>query len=387
MELRDALFAALRYELAGSLPEGFSFAEADGAFLKALYDYANRQEVAHLVGDALEALGVLKNAPDEVAEPYRRRMAVSAYHAEQQRQVFEAVSEAFDEKKIPYLPLKGLVIRPLYPEPWMRSAGDLDILVKQEDLERASEVLSSLGGAPTDKEEKHDRPFFFATGVMLELHYRLLEDERANGAKDVLDGIWAHTERLSDERFEYRMKDAWFYYYHMVHAAKHLEEGTCGIRPFLDLWVINRNTSFDPAARRSLLEENRLLPFAEAAEKLSEVWLSGKAPDEWTQSLEAFLLAGGTFGTMATKRSMTTSGKGGKLRYYLKKIFLPASVLKKRYPILEKHPVLLPLMQVRRWFHFLFCGGVQNDQAQKKEADRINDGVHSSAELKKHLGL
>ena len=387
MELRDALFAALRYELAGNLPKGFSFEGLDGDFLKALYGYANRQEVAHLVGDALDRLGVLQNAPDEVAEPYRRRMAVSAYHAEQQRQIFETVSAAFDEKKIPYLPLKGLVIRPLYPEPWMRSAGDLDILVKQEDLERASEVLTLLGGVPTDKEEKHDRPFFFATGVMLELHYRLLEDERANGAKDALDEIWEHTERPSENRFEYRMEDAWFYYYHLVHAAKHLEEGTCGIRPFLDLWVINRNTSFDPAARRSLLEKNRLLPFAEAAEKLSEVWLSGKAPDEWTQSLEAFLLAGGTFGTMATKRSMTTSGKGGKLRYYLKKIFLPASVLKKRYPILEKHPFLLPLMQVKRWFHFLFCGGIQNDQAQKKEADHINDGLRSSTELKKHLGL
>ena len=144
MELRDALFAALRLELAGELPRDGFFDGVDEAFLLSLYELADRQEVAHLVGDALERLGVLAKFSDHTVEPYRRRTVVCAYFAEQQRQVFDEIRGAFDAASIPYLPLKGLVLRPLYPESWMRTAGDLDILVKPEDLKRAEEALSKL---------------------------------------------------------------------------------------------------------------------------------------------------------------------------------------------------------------------------------------------------
>ena len=387
MELRDALFAALRYELTGTLPENVSFDAIDEPFLTALYEYSNRQEAAHLVGDALERLGVLSKFSDAAVEPFRRRQAVAAYHAEQQRQVFEEISTAFDAEKIPYLPLKGLVIRPLYPEPWMRTAGDLDILVKQEDLERASVLLTKIGARQEEKEEKHDRTFFFATGVMLELHFRLLEDERANGAKDALDEIWEHTELVAEERFEYRMEDAWFYYFHLVHTAKHLQEGTCGIRPFLDLWIINHKTNPNPEKRIKLLEKQGLLPFYKAAEQLSEVWLSGEAHDEWTKSLESFLLAGGVFGSETTKHAMRTYEKKGKLQHYLSRVFLSFNALKKREPILEKHPILFPFLQAKRWFRILFLERLRNQRALEKKVKQVDAGEHTVEGLREHLGL
>ena len=386
MELRDALFAALRYELTGTLPENVSFDAIDEPFLTALYEYSNRQEVAHLVGDALDRLGVLDKVSDEVAEPYRRRMAVSAYHAEQQRQVFEAVSAAFDEKKIPYLPLKGLVIRPLYPEPWMRSAGDLDILVKQEDLERAEHALSGIG-AKKGKEGEYENEFFFATGVMVELHFRLMGKDIVNGTQKVLGEVWAHTERVDDGRFEYRMADEWFYCYFLTHAARHLQEGICGIRPFLDLWIINHRANLDFKKCREFLKKMRLFDFLEVAERLSEAWLSGIDEDEWTSSLEGFLLSGGVFGTTATKRLMITSGKGGKCRYYLKKLFLPFSELKQYYPILEKHRILFPFVQVYRWFRFLFGGGIGRDRKTARSAKQLDGGSRTMQEICEHMGL
>lgn len=385
MELRDALFAALRYELTGTLPENVSFDAIDEPFLTALYEYSNRQEVAHLVGDALERLGVLSKFSDAAVEPFRRRQAVAAYHAEQQRQVFEEISTAFDAEKIPYLPLKGLVIRPLYPEPWMRTAGDLDILVKQEDLERAETVLTGIG-AKKIKEGSHDISYLLPPRVMIELHYRLLEDERANGAKEALDEIWEHSKLVEEGRFEYRMEDAWFYYYHLVHAAKHFEEGTCGIRPFLDLWILNHKTKQDPKQREKLLEEQGLLAFSRAAEALSETWISGAEPDEWTKSFETFLLAGGTFGNDAVRWSAGVSGKGGKLRYFFSRAFPSYWEMKLYYPALCRHKWLLPFFWVVRWFRLLFCGGILHNRQTRNQAKEIG-GERTRAELRKHLGL
>lgn len=383
MELRDALFAALRYELAGSLPENFSFEGIDAEFLRSFYDYANRQEVAHLVGDALERLGVLKSVSDEVAEPYRRRMAVSAYHAEQQRQVFEAISSAFDKVALPYLPLKGLVIRSLYPEPWMRTAGDLDILVKKEDLERASALLEGIGARRT-KEGSHDTTFVFPAGVILELHFRLLDDDKANGARDALESIWEHA--FVKEGSCYELEDPWLYYYHLVHAAKHWQGGTCGIRPFIDLWILNHKVAFDVDARRNVLEKCGLLKFAEASEKLSEVWLSDEADDEWTRSFEKTVLLGGIFGSDAIRWSVGTTGKGGKLRYFFNRVFPPYHEMRISKQILNRHPWLLPFLWIVRWFRLLFGGGFRHNLETRAEAKKIV-GEHTYPELREYLEL
>lgn len=385
MKLRDALFAALRYELTGTLPNGFSFDGADDRFFKELYEFSNRQEAAHLVGDALERLGAFKGASDEVAELYRRRMAVAAYHAEQQRQVFEEVKRAFETAAIPYLPLKGLVIRPLYPEPWMRTAGDLDILVKDEDFGRAETCLLTLG-AKKVKETGHDVTFLFFNCEILELHFKLIDSGGANGAKNALNNIWAHS-YPTNNKYQYAIEENWFYYYHMVHAAKHFQDGSCGIRPFIDLWVIDHSMGLKVAECKKLLADQGLLKFANEAEKLSKVWLSDEMGDEWTASLETFLLSGGAFGSEATKRSIKTAGKGRKLRYYFFKVFLPYADLKVSYPVLERHPILFPFLQIRRWFRILFCGGVRENRGISKEADRINQGVGSLEELRAHLGL
>ena len=385
MEPRDALFAALRYELTETLPAGFSFDGIDETFLKELYDYSNRQEVAHLVGDALERLGVLAKVSDEVAEPFRRRQAVAAYHAEQQKQVFEEVSAAFEEAEIPYLPLKGLVIRPLYPEPWMRTAGDLDILVKPEDLERASLLLENLG-AKKHAPGEHEITYLFPTQEVLELHFRLLEDHRANDAKAALDDVWAHTLSVGASN-RYVMEDAWFYYYHLVHMAKHLQEGSCGIRPFLDLWIINHKTEFDSLKRNDLLQKQNLLNFAEASENLAEVWISGSKGDDLSKALENFALSSGVFGSQVSRRATETYEKRSKLKYYLSRVFVPYSLLKRWEPKLEKHPWLFPFFQIKRWFRILFCGGIRHNLQMDREAEKLDQGVLSFEEMRERLGL
>ena len=53
--------------------------------------------------------------------------------------------------QIPFLPLKGSVIRQYYPEPWMRTSCDIDILV---DFEKDAHVgLFKYAGMYSDLKE------------------------------------------------------------------------------------------------------------------------------------------------------------------------------------------------------------------------------------------
>src|SRR5262249_36618414 len=53
---------------------------------------------------------------------------------------------ALNEVAVPVMPLKGPYLADLlYDDPTLRTTGDIDLLVRPEDLERASQVLVSVG--------------------------------------------------------------------------------------------------------------------------------------------------------------------------------------------------------------------------------------------------
>ena len=142
-------------------------------------------------------------------------------------------------------------------------------------------------------------------------------------------------------------------FYHIAHMAKHFETGGCGIRPFLDLWILDNLEDIDQSARDSLLTQGGLLQFAQTSRKLSQVWFSDRKSDTLLLQLQNFILYGGAYGTTANRVALQQIKKGGQFGYILSRIFVPFTKLKRYYPILEKHPWLMPFMQIRRWFMLL----------------------------------
>ena len=92
------------------------------------------------------------------------------------------------------------------------------------------------------------------------------------------------------------------------------------------------------------------------ARALCGVWFENAAPDPATQQLEDYILRGGVYGSSENHIAVQQQKQGGRLRYLLSKIFLPFDTIKYHYPVLQKHPWLMPVMQVRRWCKLLFCG-------------------------------
>jgi hypothetical protein len=133
--------------------------------------------------------------------------------------------------------------------------------------------------------------------------------------------------------------------------AKHFENGGCGIRPFIDLWILD--SIEDKSKPNEFLLKSDLQKFANAALNLSRVWFEAKEADELSLQMQDFLLKGGIYGTTTNRVAVSQNKKGGRLSYLVSRIFAPKEKLQRYYPILEKHPILLPVMQVRRWFMLL----------------------------------
>lgn len=350
-----------------------------------LYRLSSKQDVAHLVGDAVCKGNLLEGG--ELYTAYQKSTLSALYRYNRLSSALALVCRLFEEAKIPFMPLKGSVIRALYPAPWMRMSCDVDILVHEEDLACAKELLLA-NSFRSDIDGSHDISFFSPSGVHIELHFRLMEDHIATGMDLPLADPWAHAAPKSEGSFHYVMSDALFYYYHMAHMAKHYLHGGCGIRPFIDLYILSRQQPSDSSLQKELLAMGGLTQFAEAAEALTAVWFADAEASATTEKMEEYLIKGGVYGSKKNRVAIQQAKRGGKLGYALSRIFLPYEILKFYYPVLQKHKWLLPACEVIRWVKLLFSGGL------RRSADelRMNQAIESkskedTANHLKSLGL
>ena len=352
----------ISYEVCGKSIDKSQYTLTDEELAK-LYKLAKAHDLAHLVGDALIKNDLIGDG--EIKAKFQKQMMLAVYRYEKINYELGRIRKVLNEAKIPFIPLKGSVLRKYYPEPWMRTSCDIDILVHESDLERAVSALTSVAGYKADSKGSHDVGMFSDSGVHLELHYSLIEDKIVGSAADILRSAWKNASPVSDTS-EYVFGDDLFFFYHTAHMAKHFVNGGCGIRPFLDIWVLNHCVSFDREKRDALLAKGGLLTFAKQAEALSEAWFGNGEHTDITRRMQDYLLKGGVYGTTKNRISVQQIRKGGKIRYAFSRIWLPYDVLKLHYPSLEGKRWLFPIFEVRRWFKLIFCGGFKRSVNELK---------------------
>ncbi len=341
----ELLFALLRSAIRGNQLDDSQKELLTEDVLQELFMISKKHDVAHLLATGLDKNGLLKNANDKIGN----EIAMAIYRYTQMNYEYERVCDAIENAHIPFIPLKGSVLRKWYPEPWMRTSCDIDILVHRQHLESAISYLVDKLEYVERGRATHDVSLFSKSGKHIELHFDLVEEGRANNAIDILNTVWESVSLKSKKEYWYEMTDAFFYFYHIAHMAKHFEVGGCGIRPFIDLWILDNIENVDKTQRDELLEKGGLLKFAEAARRLSNCWSDGAPLDEVSLKMQDFIISGGVYGSSKNRVALQQAKKGGRIGYIFSRIFISYDKLKRYYPILEKHRWLTPIMQVRRW--------------------------------------
>ena len=317
-----------------------------------LYNTSKAHSVAHIVGGALINNGLL--ADTGIDGIFRDKVYGTLFRYENLAYVLEKVCGVLEKTKTPYIPLKGSVIKELYPKPWLRTGCDIDILVHEEDVDAAAAAIADELGYEIKGKGEHDISILATEGVYVELHFSLLEESRGRNLSKVLSDVWKHASPCESGSFRYELDDAMFYFYHVAHMAKHFVDGGCGLRPFLDLWLMERSKNYHTNETKHLLKKGKLVDFAETAVQLSEAWFSGKEHTETTRLMAEFVMSGGCFGTAQTKMLSHQQRSGGRLKYTLSRIFVPYDDLKGQYPIIKKYRFLTPFCEICRLFSLVF---------------------------------
>ena len=138
MSKEQLLLAMVRSTVCGeSLSDGVVQA-CTPEMLEDVCALAYKHDLLHLVGQALSKKPV---TPCEALEKSKKAAMQAFMRYVQRNHEYVQVCAILEDAKIPYIPLKGTVLREYYPEAWMRTSCDTDILVKEENLDAATALL------------------------------------------------------------------------------------------------------------------------------------------------------------------------------------------------------------------------------------------------------
>lgn len=333
-----------------------------------VYGMAKRHSVEALM---LEVLGerAKKEAPEALYTDWSKDAAFAGAQHIVQKLELANISKLFSENQIPYLPLKGFIIKELYKTPSFRQMTDIDIFVGQENFEKAKLLLLESGYELDNSQEVHDsfkKPPF----IEVELHKILHGDMRYYGIEGSLLKEGSEYHRVMNEED--------FLIFLLHHAKKHDETGGAGIRTVFDFYLIFKNKKYDEELLSKRLAKENLTEFYESLKSLINLWFYvGEASEELSE-FEIYTVTGGTYGNLENAYLRKRKKKGG-IAIFFERLFPPYSLMANRYPVLKKCPLLLPVFYPVRFISSLFNGrarknltAMKGSSKKKKELERLS---------------
>ena len=389
MNTYDVIFEVLRCGLfGGRLSDSTKKSFEDEYFCKVVFKFARSHDVAHLLYYCLQKGGV--NLPEgEVAQRYQNEQFKALFRVEQLNYEVEQICATLEDAGVDFILLKGSVLRKSYPEEWMRTSCDVDVLITEVDSERARAALEGKINYTFTEKGVYDLQFTAPSGNHLELHFTLEElYPLTKDSADILNSAWEYVVPLDGYTHGFKMNDTMFYFFHIYHLAKHIKNGGgCGIRPYLDMMFSDKKAGNDEEISR-LLEKGGLLKAALLSEKISRVWFLGEEHSDGSASVADFVLSGGVYGN-TDNRIVISRGVGqSRMGYFLSRIFLPYEYLKYRYPELETKKWLFVPYQFRRWFDLLREGKARSSFKELKTNNDLSaEDVERVARMWRELGI
>ena len=143
--LHDLLIKILGSELT-EMPLGPTDIEQINACdISKLYSLGKRYRLTHIIANCFYNNKENLDISQEYLSKFNQDAFVSVYNSEQMQYTYEQICEILDSVSVPYIPLKGAVIRKYYPIESMRQSCDIDILIREENISIAIDALVKNG--------------------------------------------------------------------------------------------------------------------------------------------------------------------------------------------------------------------------------------------------
>lgn len=277
----------------------------------------------------------------------------------------EKIFNFMNDNGIKHMPLKGIILKELYPKPGMRQMSDNDIWFDESHSRELEQFMRKLGYKDIvigkGNHDNYKRPPIYN----FEMHRTLFEK-----SQEPFYSYYKDINRLfiRDKNSKYgchfEIED--FYVYMLAHEYKHYSIGGTGLRSIIDCCVYLKK--YGNELNFSYIEtETKKLGISEFEEKQRALCLKlnrmcfNMLYGYEKEMLEYFFLSG-VYGNFENKvsnklKSFDADGKINsktKVKYILSRIFPSMEFYKVYYPLFYRHRLLLPICFLVRVYKGIF---------------------------------
>lgn len=334
------LFSLLKAVLIGQTPPELP----ENADCEQIFTLAEYHGVANLAYYGIEKLakkpdGALVKKWAQVRDREIMRDVIQGAELEQ-------ITARLSAEGIRFITLKGTILKSMYPQSDFRTMGDIDILVDEENLKKAGDILLSMGYEANLLDHTNHDVYYKQPVMNVEIHHELFTATRDSFAS-IFENIWDKAELVTGTR--YKLQPNYCFAFVMAHAMGHYKWGGTGIRSFMDLYIYRQKAGgmLDMQLIRGLFEGINEAELFDSFLELSDIWFDGKEPAEKHYKMAEYILRGGTYGTFENQVISRMEGKS-KAAFLLERFFPSLAYMQDSFPILKKAPVLLPLFWIVR---------------------------------------
>ena len=372
--------------LRGHKPDAVLAKDVDWA---ALFTLAQAHKVDALLLDPLCLLPEDVQPSANVLVPWQENAMLTVMAQVLLVEQLHALLSALEAASIQPVVLKGVALKPLYPQPDLRTMSDADLLVGMDSFAAAMSVMEDYGYVLVEQEPGVN-VYTGPDGLRVELHAQLF-DKTAYGFLSRLDEQAMFPLSLAERATVYG-GEAWIYppkehaLFMLCHMAKHMITTGFGLRQTADfiLFTEENDTAMDWPAFWREAEVLGLAGFAASLLSLGTQYLSLQ-PGKWatdmpasnpaaTEPLLLDLLDAGVFGNRTEERRSsaavvyrayeTDNADTGRIR---RALFPSAATLKAPYLYARNHPVLLPAAWIHRFVNY----GISLIMGRAKHTDTL----------------
>lgn len=370
-------------------------------------DLADKHKVEGIIYLALRKSKLISNIGEEKISLLKQKAAITGITQSRHISGLSTVLNKINERNIPVIVLKGLVVREFYPQPDQRSMNDADILVHEGDVEKVKQLLIDMGYVYLeDHKASHHIALVHHKYPFIELHWNLFKrDGFSNELEHYERLIWKRAIKVNVGEAEVLSLSYEDLALHLcMHMAAHLVATGFGVRQLCDFVLLVEHKG-DEIDWNSFIMKARMYGF----EKFSEIMFllcnklfNMEVPKEinikvvnnkkYVSALLNEIFEAGVHGKkemanqFATQVAFNFQDKDsnatlGAINRYFRFIFPKIDDMSDKYSYAKKVKILTPIA----WIHHLFAGVFASEYSFKDKVEFLTKGVAKAVNRNKLL--
>lgn len=279
----------------------------------------------------------------------------------------QSLLDAMEKDGIDCLPMKGWIMRDYYPDPLMRSMGDLDVLIKNLDSQKMQKWMEARGYKAVKVQQQFHDEYQKSPYMYVELHRKLVDESglqqtEVEKVRELTKNLWIEEDLADGKKHIYQLRNEMFYIHYLLHFYKHFTSSGAGIRFLTDNYVFlkQKEKTLDKKYLRQQLETLQLVAFAERIKQITYACFEGGTLTAQDILILEYLTGTGVHGSQSIWEASYTLNQGegsfihNKRCSFWNRCFPPLTNMQNRYTKLYRWPFLLPAYYVIRIGRILF---------------------------------